>query len=362
MKTGLDKFMAKPREKSMSTKVNTNSKSLIFDSFLFAYLFVVFLVVALQPTAEQQMNMGLNGLIFLGTLVVGAILSVVLNKAGVITLGLSIFEAKHDKLKREPKTWFKTFWGLQFLVTFVVTFVLATIMTRFSFYELFDSDGYAGAIRIFTALATPNWTVLPSGILAVIETIYMAFMATMIAIPVAFFMAFFCAKNIMGKSKTNLTIYFLLRTLLNVARSIEPLIWAIIFSVWVGIGPFAGMLALMLHSVASLTKQYSEIIESVDNGPIEGIVATGANSIQAIWFGIVPQVVLPYISFTIYRWDINVRMATVIGLVGGGGIGTLLIQYQGQALWNEVGTLALLIVIVVWSLDTASAYIREALK
>ena len=346
----------------MSTKAQPNTKSLIFDTFNFAYLFIVLLVVLLQPSEEQKMDMTTNGLFFLGALVFGFIFSMGLNRMGLVTLGLSIFEPKHDKLKREPKTWFKTFWGGQFIVSFLVTFVLGTIMTRFSFYELFDSDGYAGAVRIFTALATPNWSVLPAGILAVIETIFMAFMATMIAIPVAFFMAFFCAKNIMGKNKTSMTVYFLLRTLLNVTRSIEPLIWAIIFSVWVGIGPFAGMLALMLHSVASLAKQYSEIIESVDNGPIEGIVATGANSIQAIWFGIVPQVVLPYISFTIYRWDINVRMATVIGLVGGGGIGTLLIQYQGQALWNEVGTLALLIVIVVWSLDTASAYIREALK
>lgn len=347
----------------MSTRARPNTKSLVFDSILFAYLFLVALVVVFAPTTEEQLaNMGLHTLIALGTLIAGFAFTLMLNRMGIITLGLSVFEPKHDKLKREPKTWFKTFWGLQFILTFLVTFVLGVILTRFSFYELFDSAGYAGAARIFSALTTPNWEVLPAGILAVIETIFMAFMATMLAIPVAFFMAFFCAKNIMGKNSLNMSIYFALRTLLNVTRSIEPLIWAIIFSVWVGIGPFAGMLALMLHSVASLAKQYSEIIESVDNGPIEGIVATGANSVQAIWFGIVPQVVLPYISFTIYRWDINVRMATVIGLVGGGGIGTLLIQYQGQALWNEVGTLALLIVVVVWSLDTASAYIREALK
>jgi phosphonate transport system permease protein len=147
-----------------------------------------------------------------------------------------------------------------------------------------------------------------------------------------------------------------------VTRSIEPLIWAIIFTVWVGIGPFAGMMGLMIHSIASLAKQYSEFIECVDDGPIEGILATGAKGMQVIWFAVVPQIVLPYISFTIYRWDINVRMATIIGLVGGGGIGTMLIQYQGQALWREVGTLALLIVIAVWVMDTASAYIREAIK
>ena len=155
---------------------------------------------------------------------------------------------------------------------------------------------------------------------------------------------------------------YLLRAFLNIVRSIEPLIWAIVFTVWVGIGPFAGMLALMIHSMASLAKQYSEFIECVEDGPLEGIQSTGASRVQVVRFAVVPQIILPYISFTIYRWDINVRMATIIGLVGGGGIGTMLIQYQGQALWREVGTLAILIVIAVWVMDTASAYIREAIK
>ena len=145
-------------------------------------------------------------------------------------------------------------------------------------------------------------------------------------------------------------------------RSVEALVWAIIFSVWVGIGPFAGMLALMIHSIASLTKQYSEMVETVYEGPIEGVQSCGANKLQMIWFAIVPQVVLPYISFTVYRWDINVRMATIIGLVGGGGIGTMLIKYQGQAMWPEVGTIIVVIAAVVWIMDQASAYIREALK
>src|SRR5262249_51290967 len=153
-----------------------------------------------------------------------------------------------------------------------------------------------------------------------------------------------------------------LRTVLNVVRSVEPLIWAIVFSVWVGIGPFAGMLALMVSSIASLTKQYSEQIVSVEEGPIEGVQSTGAGSLQVVWFAIVPQIVLPFVGFTIYRWDINVRMVTIIGLVGGGGIGTMLIQYQGQAMWNEVGCLVLVIALVVWIMDTSSAYIREAIK
>ena len=114
--------------------------------------------------------------------------------------------------------------------------------------------------------------------------------------------------------------------------------------------------------MASLAMQYSEFIEGVSEGPIEGIQATGASRLQVIWFGIVPQVVLPFISFTIYRWDINVRMATIVGFVGGGGIGQLLIAYQGQAMWEEVGCLFFVIAVVVWLMDQTSTYIREALK
>jgi phosphonate transport system permease protein len=190
----------------------------------------------------------------------------------------------------------------------------------------------------------------------------MAFIATAFALPLAFLLSFFAARNIMNKNRFMLSIYYIVRFFLNISRSIEPLVWAIIFSVWVGIGPFAGMLALCLHSISSLAKLYSEQIENVSDGPIEAITATGAHPIQVIWYGVVPQVILPFLSFTIYRWDINVRMATVIGLVGGGGIGTLLMQFQGQARWNEVGMLAILIAIIVWVMDYSSSKIREKIK
>ncbi len=346
----------------MLTKATSNSRSRVFDTVVFGYLILILVMLFLQQNDEQLLDMHKNGIIVLASLLFSFVVTLFLNRLGVVTLGLAIFESDHDKVRREPCAWFKTFWGVELLFLVTVTFAIGLNLTKFSFYELFDGDGFQGAKRIMAALLTPEFSVWPKGILAIIETFFMAFIATMIAIPAAFLLAFFCAKNVMIETPLARATYFILRTFLNVTRSIEPLIWAIIFSVWVGIGPFAGMLALMLHSVASLTKQYSEIIESVNQGPIEGIRATGANQIQTVWFGIVPQIVLPYISFTIYRWDINIRMATVIGLVGGGGIGTLLIQYQGQAMWHEVGALALLIILVVWALDTASAYIREALK
>ncbi len=342
--------------------IKLNFIGVLFDSLTFSYLAILAIIYITSPSTEQLLNITANTTYIILTIFFGVFLTLILSYLNILTLGASLFEAQHLKLARPVTPWHQTFWGWQLGTAFICTFIVGIMVTDFSFYELTDDSGFLGAKRIFTALFHPEPSILPRGILAIIETIYIAFMATVIAIPFAFILAFFSAKNIMNVNSGTLAIYFLLRTLLNITRSIEPLIWAIIFSVWVGIGPFAGMLALMFHSVASLTKQYSEIIESAEDGPIEGIRATGANSIQVVWYSIVPQVILPYIAFTIYRWDINVRMATVIGLVGGGGIGTLLIQYQGQAMWNEVGTLAILIIIIVWTMDTLSAYIREALK
>jgi phosphonate transport system permease protein len=194
-----------------------------------------------------------------------------------------------------------------------------------------------------------------------VETIFIAFIATALSLPLSFLAGFVSARNLMKGSPASMVVYTIVRFILNFTRSVEPMIWAIIFSVWVGIGPYAGMLALMLHSIASLAKNYSEQVECIEQGPVEAIEATGANRLQVIWFAVVPQIVLPFLAFTIYRWDINVRMATIIGLVGGGGIGTLLMQYQGLARWNEVGTIIITIAAVVWIMDYLSAKIREAI-
>ena len=336
-------------------------KRTIFDSILFAYFFCVLMLAIFSPTQADMLDLGRNVLVFFAGLGLGIIVSYVLNKMGLRTLGELIFEPAYKKAVAEEVSWTKQVWSYQLILFLIITFTVGSIMTKFSLTELLDEDGFAGAARLFKGLASPNMDLLPRAVLNIIETIFMAFMATALAIPIAFVLCFFCAKNIM-KGSVGFAIYLFLRTVLNVTRSIEALIWAIIFSVWVGIGPFAGMLALMIHSIASLAKQYSEIVETVNEGPIEGITSTGAGRLQTIWFAIVPQVVLPFISFTVYRWDINIRMATIIGLVGGGGIGTLLIQYQGQAMWPEVGTIILVIAFVVWFMDTASAYLREALK
>ncbi|MCX7978086.1 MAG: phosphonate ABC transporter, permease protein PhnE [Bdellovibrionaceae bacterium] len=367
MKIGLKRFTAKAQkrftsiEEAMTKISNYAVRRTVFDAFTFCFLALVCLVVILQPTDEQVMNLSVTSWVFFGCLAGGAGLSALLSGFGVRTWGEIIFEPPHRKAARVDTGWYRTFHGWHMVITLLVTLVVAFVKTRFSLYELLNEDGFAGAVRLFKGIFNPNFDVLPRAILNIVETIFMAFLATALAIPVAFVLSFLAAKNIM-QHPVAFGVYLFLRTALNVIRSIEALIWAIIFSVWVGIGPFAGMLALMIHSIASLAKQYSEMVEAVSEGPIEGVMSTGANKLQTIWFAIVPQVILPYISFTVYRWDINVRMATVIGLVGGGGIGTMLIQYQGQAMWPEVGCIILVIAVVVWLMDQASAYLREALK
>ncbi len=192
-----------------------------------------------------------------------------------------------------------------------------------------------------------------------VETIFLALMGTTLAIIVAIPLSFLAAKNLMARSAVGSSVYYAVRTLFNITRSIEPLIWAIIFAVWVGIGPFAGVLALALHSVAALGKLYSEQIESIDPGPIEAITATGASMLQVVRYAVVPQIIPPFIAFTIYRWDINVRMSTVIGLVGGGGIGFLLIQYINLLQWRQAATAVWAITLVVAIMDYMSATVRE---
>jgi phosphonate transport system permease protein len=191
------------------------------------------------------------------------------------------------------------------------------------------------------------------------ETIFMGLMATLFGMVLAVPVSFAAARNLMSATRITMGLYYLTRTILNIIRSIEPLIWAIIATIWVGLGPFAGIIALTLHSIAALGKLYSEAIEGIDSGPIEAIQATGANWIQIIAFAVVPQMVPPFVSFTIYRWDINVRMSTIIGAVGGGGIGFLLIQWIRLTDYSAAGIAVWFIAITVAVLDYVSSEIRN---
>jgi phosphonate transport system permease protein len=193
----------------------------------------------------------------------------------------------------------------------------------------------------------------------IVETIFLGLMATLFGIVLAFPLGFFAAKNLMSGHPITLAVYTVVRMVFNIIRSIEPLVWAVIVISWVGLGPFAGTLALALHTIASLGKLYSEAIESIDPGPLEAIQATGASWLQVAVYGVIPQIIPPLVSFTVYRWDINIRTSTILGAVGGGGIGALLIQWIRLSDYDSVGIAVWLIGITVSVLDYASSQIRE---
>lgn len=194
----------------------------------------------------------------------------------------------------------------------------------------------------------------------IVETIFLALMGTTFSVIISVPLSFLASRNLMANTIIGNAVYYITRTFLNIMRAIEVIIWAVIFAATVGLGPFAGMLALTIHSIASLGKLYSEAIEQIDPGPMEALTATGANRLQVIMYAVIPQFIPQFLSFTMYRWDINVRMSTIVGVVGGGGIGFILLQYINLLQWNQAGTAILLIALVVIAMDWISSVVRKA--
>lgn len=195
----------------------------------------------------------------------------------------------------------------------------------------------------------------------IVQTLFLALMSTTFGALAAVPVSFLAARNLMGGNPATLSIYVVTRTILNIVRSIEPLIIAIVFVVIVGLGPFAGVIAITMHTIAALGKLYSEVIEGIDPGPLEAIRATGGNWVQMVRYAVIPQIVPPFASFTLFRWDINVRTSTIIGFVGGGGIGFYLYQWIIKGDFRAVGSSFIAIAVIVMVLDFVSARIRTRL-
>jgi phosphonate ABC transporter permease subunit PhnE len=194
-----------------------------------------------------------------------------------------------------------------------------------------------------------------------IETIFLGVMATAFAIVVSLPLAFLGARNIMAGNRITQGIYVIVRVMFTIIRSIDVLIVVIVLLVIFGPGNAAGVFGLAFHNVGVLGKLYSEAIEGIDAGPLEAITATGANRLQVVWTAVLPQITNPFISFTIYRLDTNVRLAPILGLVGGGGIGLDLFQAINLSQYGAAGLIIFMIVVVVATMDFVSAQIRKRL-
>lgn len=154
-------------------------------------------------------------------------------------------------------------------------------------------------------------------------------------------------------------VSFPVRRLMDACRAINELVFALIFIAAVGLGPFAGVLAIFIHTTGVIAKLFSEAVEAIDPGPVEGIRATGATRVQEVIFGIIPQVMPLWISYTLYRFESNVRSATVIGLVGGGGIGMTFNELMRSFRYDQAGAILIIIIVTVSVLDLVSGAIRR---
>ncbi len=250
---------------------------------------------------------------------------------------------------------------LFYVVIGLAIFLYCWQITEINLKDLFQpGDNFGQIIHDFVSIDRSSDVVI-SVLQQMIVTIFQGFLATTIGALLALPFSFLAARNLTGKSRLSVWIYYLTRSMFNILRSIEALLYVVIFIFWVGIGPFAGMLALAVTSFALIGKLFSEAIENIDPGPIEAVTATGSDRLQVISYAILPQIVPPFVSYLIYQWDINIRMATIIGFAGGGGIGLTLTTYFGSLQYHKAGTVVAFIVVVVAIMDFASARLREQL-
>jgi phosphonate transport system permease protein len=217
-------------------------------------------------------------------------------------------------------------------------------------------DGAGDFFNFFRRLA-PDWTALPQIWGPLIETLQIAYLATVFGTLIGLPLIFLASYN----TTVNTPVMWVVRSILTVLRSIPDLLYAAILAPILAPGPLPGVVALTIFTVAVLAKLTSETVESVDPGPLEALKAVGAGRNRMIVYGVLPQIGATLTSFVLYIFEINVRASVVIGLVGAGGIGNLLNRYLNFFDYGGLGTLIVVIFVVVLAIDQLSVWARSRL-
>lgn len=219
----------------------------------------------------------------------------------------------------------------------------------------FFADAHEQAADLISRMWPPRWSYLPRIVQPLIETLHIATLGTMIAIIFALPVAFLAARN----TTYNQATWLIGRAMLVLSRSINTVIWGLVFVAIFGPGPVAGICAVAARSVGFIAKLVAEAIEEVDAGQIEAVESTGASTLQVYGVAILPQILPVLIGTSIYRWDINVRESSVLGFVGAGGIGLLLYASINQFAWSQAIVILIAILGIVIISEALSAYVRS---
>lgn len=240
--------------------------------------------------------------------------------------------------------------------------------------ELFSREGSGQILTYIRKLFPPDLSpnALREGFRGAVETFAISFLGTLLAFVIGLSVVFFASRNLMysgllyemepgewWRRGLRMLPYFAAKGILNVLRTIPEIVWALIFVFIVGLGPFPGALALGFHTGGVLGKLFGEVLEDVDYQPIEALQSTGASRLQILFYGIAPQVMPQFISYTLYRWEVNIRVAAVLGFVGAGGLGQRIQIAISLFLEHQLLTLLIFIYILVTIVDYLSAYLRR---
>lgn len=242
---------------------------------------------------------------------------------------------------------------LALAIFLIAVYIWCAAGTHLSIYELLK--GLPQMTDIIGRMLPPNFAILPRLVTPTIETIQISIWGTTLAIFFTIPFGLISARNI----SPHRLLYSMGRFILNATRSISEIIFALIFVTAVGLGPFPGVLALAFHSVGMLGKFLADSIENIDPGPVEALQATGATKWQVIIYAIVPQVLPEFVTLCLYRWELNFRSATILGIVGAGGIGFELITSMRLFMYQDMTTILIIILIMVVGVDYISSYIRS---
>jgi phosphonate transport system permease protein len=243
--------------------------------------------------------------------------------------------------------------GGQLALALLAGVMLARLGIRWEYVA--DAPSQVG--DLLGRMLPPDWAFAGALVGPLAQTINIATLGTAAAIVLSVPVAILAALN----TTLNRFTYAAARVVMVVSRSIDTLIWALIFIIVVGPGSLAGVLAVAVRSIGFVSKLLAEGIEEIDRGQVEAVTATGATRLATLLYGIVPQVTPVFVGVCIFRWDINVRESTVLGLVGAGGIGFALNEAILGLEWSRVGLILLVILGVVIVSETVSAYLRKRL-
>jgi phosphonate transport system permease protein len=260
---------------------------------------------------------------------------------------------KFEKYLRPQWSW-KT---LVFITSLILLLIFVSIDLEINFVSLF-SESTKYFIDILSRMLPPDFSNFDLLVYSMIETIEIAILGTFIAIVLSIPLALLSAKNI----TPNIFIFFIARTITIFFRAIPEFIMAMILVIAIGFGAMPGVLALGIHTMGFLAKFYAEDIEHVNNGPIEALRSSGASKRQVIAFAIIPQIIPSFIANNLYILDRNIRMATMLGIVGAGGIGYELQSSFRMFDYQRVSAIIIIIFITIFLIDHISSFIRSKFK